>query len=564
MASINIGDIIGFLLPLVLVIIFVISFSIKVETDQCNIKYIQCKPAVPDIEPATTNPETTEASTTTNPETTKPSTPTDTTTTKPTTTKPTTTKPTTTKPAKALDMSGYKKGAIGLLSISAVLLLVLLLTTFVLPLSTSLINGDEAKDMFKILLGIGSVPIIACIAGSAYLLSKGNIFAGFAVSFIAFTLTILYIVFLIAGEYRAITIIVGGIMLFILAIISIVYAVQKKNHFTDILDNEPLDFQKANELVSTENSHKSTENFADTLQVKCPGYETKPIPPDSEEYINGFSTATYVFVAIAVIAIGIISWLKKGDIMGSSKKDNIPNAIIAVIALVLCVVALVKSATGKNGFDKYLGFILAILAIVAVVGKSLHLFGKLSFSTTTTGGATEIEWTNIAGIVSVPLFIIITTIILLTTQKDNLRKNLVKYAVNNAVADSTAVLCGVGAIVWLLGSFSLFKNWRLKGTSVAFGVCLLITAILLIACVAIYFDYKKQCSRVSVICKPKLIDPSIDENTNYLSNVGCFPNSTLEITPNKVKDLSIAIPVLMTLTTIGTIVCAKYMPNNFF
>ena len=324
------------------------------------------------------------------------------------------------------------------------------------------------------------------------------------------------------------------------------------NHFYSQL-------QEDNEETSAESQQQ--ENFVDTLPVKCPGYETKPIPPDSEEYINGFSIATYVFVGIVVIAIGIISWLKKGDIMGSSKKDNIPNAIIAVVAIVLCVAALVISATGKNGFDKYLGFILAILAIVAVVGKSLHLFGKLSFSTTTTGGATEIEWTNIAGIASVPLFIIITTIILMTTQSDNLRKNLVKYAVNNAVADSTAVLCGVGAIVWLLGSFSLFKNWRLKGTSVAFGVCLLITAILLIACVAIYFDYKKQCSRVSVICKPKLIDPSIDENTNYLSNVGCFPNSTLEITPNKVKDLSIAIPVLMTLTTIGTIVCAKYMPN---
>jgi len=151
---------------------------------------------------------------------------------------------------------------------------------------------------------------------------------------------------------------------------------------------------------------------------------------------------------------------------------------------------------------------------------------------------------------TIVLIIAVGTAILHTTEADNLTQGFLDKAINNTTMKILPFLMAIVALGNLGAIGYGIKGKKYDKPSIVFMITQAVSAILLIACIGFYYNYKSKCnSHSSAICKP--IDKSTyDEDGNLETGIDCKPVTNMPISKSTVTKTCIALSVLMALTQI--------------
>ena len=214
----------------------------------------------------------------------------------------------------------------------------------------------------------------------------------------------------------------------------------------------------------------------------------------------------------------------------------IPASIVIVI---LTIVYLAKQPNTIK--EQHAAFSISLIGMFTAIIASIRLISPIP--------------NMISYILTILMFIalvalIVGTIMLHTTEIENLKKGYLSTAVNNTAMKSIPIFMGIVALCNLGAIGYGVKHHKTSKSGIIFMITQGISFILLVACIGFYYNYKFKCDSHSVItCKP-VERNTYDKDGSLNTEIYCKPITNMPVSTNTVSNMGIAMCVLMTLTQI--------------
>jgi divalent metal cation (Fe/Co/Zn/Cd) transporter len=217
--------------------------------------------------------------------------------------------------------------------------------------------------------------------------------------------------------------------------------------------------------------------------------------------------------------------------------NRLINTIISWIVLFGQIVLMIFYLARDNNYNVYLAFNLSLIV----------LFGILGLSEIRTEDDQPLFPKPITYIfVALFLALLAGTIYMFKFQEDNIKEGKISHAINEAIM---AMIPPFMAIFVLI-SFGLIIKHLFQGGNKIFGITQIISLLILIACITMYYDYSKKCRESIPKCELDIKTKHYDVQT-ALTGKKCVPYTGMNITTETITNMGIAISVIIGLNNIG-------------
>ena len=266
--------------------------------------------------------------------------------------------------------------------------------------------------------------------------------------------------------------------------------------------------------------------------------------PDSDYTIKTLKSA-----AIGIFSICIILALSIGKdrlFLGNGsglfikpwKHDGNQTKINWLLSLVISLGSLgviIYSNVKENPYNSYLAFNLSLIALFALLGLSDIVSNEAFIPRPLAYIFFMILIALIAG-----------TIYMFKFQEDNIKEGKISHAINEAIIAMTPPMM---ALMVLISVGVAGYHLLMDDGSTVFGITQVISILVLLACIGMYYDYSKKCRNSVRICK--LRNPTDYKGVEGgITEYMCVPSTGMNITPTTITNMGIAVSVIIGLNNI--------------
>ena len=306
--------------------------------------------------------------------------------------------------------------------------------------------------------------------------------------------------------------------------------------------------------IPTTTTKSSTTTKAEIKQIdQCVGKprRIKRATPDSQytiDTLKGSSIAIFCISCLLALFNGPNRLFEDTTLAGGSKPlifswaHNADNLVINIIVSWVILLGgtgffIYAYAFKQNKHNTYLAFNISLIALFALLGLSdiLSPQGDELFPKYITYIFFAIFLALIAG-----------TIYMFKFQEDNIKEGKISHAINEAIIAMTPPMM---AIMVLISIALIIENLFGKSGSMVFGITQIISVLILIACIAMYYDYSKKCRESVPRCELDVKTKYYDVQTG-LTGKRCIPYTGMNITTKTITNMGIAVSVLIGLNNI--------------
>ena len=257
---------------------------------------------------------------------------------------------------------------------------------------------------------------------------------------------------------------------------------------------------------------------------------------NSAATFKGMKIMSIISIVVMLVSAPILFMTKIYNQSGGSGVDYIRiqrNMVWAIILINTILGIMISVFLGENNkLYTSAGFHTSIIAILLI------LICLVKFLTPDSWPMPAVVINVVLGILCV--LMIFGTIFIHTFQKRNIEEGKYTHAVNESIS---AIVPPV-MIVYVIGSILVGVGSIATKNSLPFGITQIISAILLLDCISMYYKYKNDCKNSIPICENKIVVKQLDNKTKKAISI-CQPETGMSITKKTIINMGIAISVLM-------------------
>lgn len=274
--------------------------------------------------------------------------------------------------------------------------------------------------------------------------------------------------------------------------------------------------------------------------TNCGSPERISFPPvNSDRTFNGMKNMSIVSM-VAILVVGIIFFFLRIYYFGNGLQARGTGAekTTHTIALIICLLSLISTIM----ISVFLGLKEKLYTSAAfhtsIIFVLVLFISIIKYNTPESWPTKAIGSYSVLGLLLV--LMIFGTLFLHGFQKENINQGKYTHAINESISAIVPIfMIGYVIISILLGVGTIATK-----NSIPFGITQIISSILLLACISMYYKYKADCNDSNPICKNKIIVITINEQTKQPVSV-CKPDTGMSITTKTIIKMGIAISVLM-------------------
>ena len=248
---------------------------------------------------------------------------------------------------------------------------------------------------------------------------------------------------------------------------------------------------------------------------------------------------TSIVSMVSILLVGIIFFLLRiGYFGGLHPKGTGEDKIKYIIAWVIILISLVSTimiSVFLGQKDKLYDSAAFHTSIIFVLALFICI---IKYNTPDSWPTPAIGSYSVLGLLLV--LMIFGTLFLHNFQKENIKEGKYTHAINESISAIVPIFM-IGYVIFsiLVGVGSIATK-----NSIPFGITQIISSILLLACISMYYKYKSDCNDSNPICRNKIMVISINEQTKKPLSI-CNPDTGMSITKKTIINMGIAISVLM-------------------
>jgi hypothetical protein len=250
---------------------------------------------------------------------------------------------------------------------------------------------------------------------------------------------------------------------------------------------------------------------------------------------------TSIVSMVSILLVGIIFlfgrivFFKKLKPQGRGEGAEATTHTIAIIICVLCLVSTIMISVFLGQKEKLYTSAAFHTSIIFVLALVMCI---IKFNTPDSWPTLAIGSYSVLGLLLV--LMIFGTLFIHTYQKENIEQGKYTHAINESISAIVPIfMIGYVIISILVGVGSIATK-----NSIPFGITQIISSILLLACISMYYKYKADCNNSNQICQNKIIVITTNEQTKQPVSI-CKPDTGMSITKKTIINMGIAISVLM-------------------
>jgi len=259
---------------------------------------------------------------------------------------------------------------------------------------------------------------------------------------------------------------------------------------------------------------------------------------NSDATFDGMKIMSIVSM-VSILVVGIIFFfLRIGYFGGWHSKGKGSDAYTFIIAIIICVLAL----TSTIMISVFLGLKDKLYTSAAfhssIIFVLMLLICIIKYFTHDSWPIWTIASYSVLGLLLV--LMIFGTLFIHNFQKENIQQGKYTHAINESISAIVPIfMIGYVIISILVGVGSIATK-----NSMIFGITQIISSILLLACISMYYKYKSDCNDSNPVCRNEIIVISTNTQTKQPVSI-CKPDTGMSIKPKTIINMGIAISVLM-------------------
>lgn len=274
---------------------------------------------------------------------------------------------------------------------------------------------------------------------------------------------------------------------------------------------------------------------------------------NSSATFNGMKIMSIISIVVMVIISLVLIKVNVWGITGGDPDITVPKSMgIVISSISLISLIMISIFLGmKNKLYTSAGFHTSIIGTLLIIICFIKYFTPSSWPTW------SIVAYSVLGLLTV--LMIFGTIFIHTFQKDNLLRGKYTHAVNESIAaivPPVMILYVIGSVLFGVGIIATKQN-------LSFGITQIISAILLLACVIMYYKYKTDCKESVQICRNVALIQRINKQT-LIPVSACVPDTGMSIKPKTILNMGIAMSVLMGINHLVGGLIIGFKDTNFF
>jgi hypothetical protein len=254
---------------------------------------------------------------------------------------------------------------------------------------------------------------------------------------------------------------------------------------------------------------------------------------NSAKTFNAFTTLSIISIVVMVALIVGCIWYY--NYIGSGSGFEIQKACLVIVVIISIIFSIMMSVfLGlKNKMYTSAAFHTSIISFLSIIIVAIKYFTGSNWPT----------WSIVSYAVLglLTILMLFGTMFIHTFQKDNLEKGKYTHAVNEAIS----AIVPPFMIIYVLISLLLGVGTIATKGSVPFSITQMISAILLMACIGMYYKYKVDCNNSVPMCRNDLITTLSKDKKKRTISSACIPDTGMTIKTKTIINMGVAMSVLM-------------------